>query len=124
MDRADLERWVDGYVKAWGSNDRKEIGSLFTDGAQYYTEPYKEPWRGRDAIVEEWLGRKDDPGDWDFRYEVLAVAGDLGFVQGVARYRDPARTYSNLWVIRLGADGRCSEFTEWWMEHKRPAPSS
>jgi hypothetical protein len=23
--------------------------------------------------------------------------------------------YSNLWVIRFDADGRCREFTEWYM---------
>ena len=29
----------------------------------------------------------------------------------------PPSTYSNLWVIRLDAEGRCTEFTEWWMQH-------
>src|SRR5437588_11945095 len=119
MERADLERWVDGYVRAWASNDPAEIGALFTDSASYYTAPHREPWRGRGAIVDGWLGRKDEPGQWEFRYEVLAVAGDLGFIKGVTRYRNPAVDYSNLWVIRLGAEGRCSEFTEWWMEQDR-----
>jgi hypothetical protein len=25
-------------------------------------------------------------------------------------------TYSNLWVIRLDAEGRARAFTEWWMD--------
>ena len=29
----------------------------------------------------------------------------------------PPHTYSNLWVVRLDAEGRCTEFTEWWMRH-------
>jgi ketosteroid isomerase-like protein len=124
MERTDVERWIDAYVRAWASNDRSHIGALFTDAATYYTAPYREPWRGRDTIVDGWLGRKDEPGQWEFRYDVLAVSGDLGFVQGVTRYRNPPIDYSNLWVIRLGADGRCSEFTEWWMEHDRSTPSS
>ena len=120
MDRRDVEGWVDRYVTAWSTNDPAHIGELFTDDAQYYTAPFREPWRGRDGIVAGWIERKDDPGNWDFRFEVQGVAGDLGFVRGWTRYRQPPIEYSNLWVIRLDAGGRCSEFTEWWMQHKPP----
>lgn len=116
MDAAALERWVAGYVGAWESNDPAAIAALFTEDAVYFTAPFREPWRGREAIVAGWLERKDEPGGWSFRSEVLAVAGDLAFVRGWTRYSDPAREYSNLWVIRLAGDGRCAEFTEWWME--------
>jgi ketosteroid isomerase-like protein len=47
---------------------------------------------------------------------VLAIADDIAFVQGQTDYASDGKTYSNLWVIRM-RDGRCSEFTEWWMEH-------
>jgi ketosteroid isomerase-like protein len=116
MNKTDVERWVESYVKAWGSNDPSEIQALFTEDATYYTAPYREPWTGRDAIVDEWLGRKDDEGSWTFRFEVIGVAGCLGFVRGWTVYADA--TYSNLWVIRLADDGRCQEFTEWWMKEK------
>jgi hypothetical protein len=35
-------------------------------------------------------------------------------------YRTPPHSYSNLWIIRLDAEGRCTEFTEWWMRHPDP----
>jgi ketosteroid isomerase-like protein len=114
-ERADLEDWVRRYVDAWESNDPEEIGALFADDALYYTAPYRQPWSGRDGIVEEWLDRKDEPGEWRFSWEVLGVDGDLGFIKGVTTYAD-GDDYSNLWVIRLSDDGRASEFTEWWME--------
>ena len=117
MDATTLERWLAGYVRAWETNDPEDIGRLFAADAVYSTAPFGEPWRGREAIVAGWLDRKDEPGTWTFRYEVLAIAGDLGFVRGWTRYTDPPAEYSNLWVIRLTSDGRCSEFTEWWMEH-------
>ena len=117
MDNAALKSWVNAYVRAWDSNDPAAIGDLFTDAAVYYTAPFREPWRGRAAIVAGWLDRKDEPGTWSFRYEPLAVAGDLGVVRGWTRYVDPPREYSNLWLIRLTSDARCREFTEWWMEH-------
>jgi ketosteroid isomerase-like protein len=116
MERAQLEEWLQGYRRAWESNDPGDIGKLFTDDARYWTAPDRAPWAGRDEIVREWIGRKDDPGTWGFRHEILAVAGDLAFVQGWTDYpgQDPS-AYSNLWVIRLSEDGRCSAFTEWWM---------
>jgi ketosteroid isomerase-like protein len=109
--------WIDGYVRAWNSNDPQDIGALFIDDATYRTEPFAEPWRGRAEIVERWLERKDEPGNSEFAWKPLAAAGDLAIVEGTTRYREPPHTYSNLWVIRLDADGRCREFTEWWMKH-------
>jgi ketosteroid isomerase-like protein len=116
MNESDIERWVEAYVKAWESNDPTAIRAVFTEDARYFTAPYREPWSGGDEIVKEWLGRKDEQGTWTFRSEVMAVAGSLGFVRGWTVYDDA--TYSNLWVIRLADDGRCEEFTEWWMKEK------
>jgi ketosteroid isomerase-like protein len=106
MDEATVERWVDGYVRAWSSNDPADIGALFTEEAEYRTAPWREPWSGREAIVAGWLARKDEPGGWSFEREVLAVAGDLAFVRGRTGYPDEGEAYSNLWA---------AEFTEWWM---------
>ena len=106
-----LRTWVEGYVRAWNSNDPAEIGALFTADAAYYTEPYSAPWRGRDEIVRQWLDRRDEPGEAEFRWQPLTVGPDLAVVQGETRYRTPPRTYSNLWVVRLDAEGRCREFT-------------
>lgn len=116
MDSSDIEAWVDRYVRAWGSNNPIEIGDLFTDDARYFTAPDRPPWEGRRNIVDGWLKRKDEPGEWGFRSEVLGVSGDLGFVRGWTTYHTEESDYSNLWMIRLTADGRCSEFVEWWME--------
>jgi uncharacterized protein (TIGR02246 family) len=119
-----LRTFVEGYVRAWNSNDPAEIGALFTQDAAYYTEPYSQPWRGRDEIVRQWLDHRDEPGETEFRWQPLTVGPDVAVVQGETFYRTPPRTYSNLWVIRLDAEGRCSEFTEWWMRHPDGEESS
>lgn len=117
MNKTDrFEQWLGGYIRAWGSNDPKDIGRLFTEDAEYFTSPWREPWRGRPGIVEGWLDRKDEPGTWSFESEVVAVDGDLGVVRGVTRYNDPDPDYVNLWLIRLDDAGQCREFTEYWME--------
>jgi nuclear transport factor 2 (NTF2) superfamily protein len=106
--------WIEAYERAWTSNDPAEIGALFTEDARYFTAPSREPWTGREEIVTEWLARKDEPGDWTFRWEPLATDGDLHVVRGWTEYRDDPN-YDNLWLIRLAPDGRCSEFVEWFM---------
>ena len=118
--RDDLARWVEAYVRAWDSNEPDDIRALFTEDASYYTEPHAQAWTGHERIVEEWLARKDEPGDHAFRWEILAMDGDLGFVRGWTTYKD--HEYGNLWVIRLAEDGRASEYTEWWVRVRAETP--
>jgi ketosteroid isomerase-like protein len=110
-----LERWMDGYTTAWDSNDADDIGALFTDDAVYRSYPWAEPARGRAAIVRLWLDGADEPGDHRFAWHELGRDGDRRFVQGRTEYTD-GRTYENLWIIDLDADGRARSFTEWYME--------
>lgn len=116
-----LTDWINGYVRAWNTNDPADIGALFTGDAEYYTAPYRPPWRGRDQIVRDWLARADQPGETSFEWRPVVVTEDVSVVEGITRY--PKETFRNLWVIRLDGDGRCREFTEWWMEEPRRKPS-
>jgi hypothetical protein len=47
-----------------------------------------------------WLADRDEPGSWKADYEILA----------------------NVFVCRFDADGRCREYTEYYMR-RRPDPS-
>jgi ketosteroid isomerase-like protein len=123
-DRDAAARWVERYLHAWESNDRADIGALFTDEAIYRPTPMSPGWRGRETIVKEWLGRMDEPGDWTFEHELLAVEGDLVVLRGVTRYKDPTPDYENLWLIWLEADGRAREFIEYWIEHPRESETA
>jgi len=116
MSNADrLASWIGAYRRAWNSNDPAEIADLFTTDAEYFTEPFHPPWRGREQIVTEWVAHKDEPGDTEFDWQPVSITDEVSVVQGTTKYAD--RTYSNLWVIRLDDAGRCRHFTEWWMEH-------
>ena len=89
MDEATVAAWISRYVHAWESNDPAAIGDLFAEDAAYFPRPDGEPWRGRDRIVAGWLERKDEPGSWSFRSEVLATVDDLAFVRGGTHYVEP-----------------------------------
>jgi ketosteroid isomerase-like protein len=116
MTAAEVQRWLDAYVDAWRSNDAAAIGALFSDDAEYRYHPYDDPQRGREAIVAGWLEEPDEPGSWEAAYAPLLVDGDRAVATGETRYAD-GRTFSNLFVLAFDADGRCREFTEWFMEH-------
>ena len=115
-----LDEWMHGYQRAWESNDPAEIGALFTEDALYYTAPSRAPWRGRAAIVQGWIGVGDRPGDATFEWTPVVQSGELAVVQGRTVYRN-GDDFDNLWVIRFDDDGRCREFTEWYMRREGSA---
>ena len=122
MERTDVQAWLDHYVEAWRTYDRDAIADLFTDDATYRYRPYGGPdsmTRGRDAIVASWLDDQDAPGSWEASYEAYAADGDRAVAIGTSRYQatadDPARTYHNVFLLRFAPDGRCGEFTEYYM---------
>ncbi len=119
-DRTAARAFVDGYERAWRSNDPDDIRAIFTPDAEYRTEPWAEPWRGHDGIVAGWLEAKDAPDSYTFDGDVAAVDGDIAILEGVTRYTG-GKVYRNLWVVRLADDGRARSFTEWFM--KEPADS-
>jgi ketosteroid isomerase-like protein len=92
MERADVDGWLADYVEAWKTYDAERIGALFSDDAEYRYHPYDEPVRGREAIVEAWLGEgehadasdRDDPGTYEAAYSVIAVDGDTRSRRGPA----------------------------------------
>ena len=123
MDLEDVARWLDGYVRAWESNDPNAIGELFTEDAAYFTSPY-EVFRGRDAIVAAWLEVRDPPDSWVADYRPEAIVSDVAVATGTSTYfvegGDAVRAeYSNVFLLRFDAHMRCCEYREWYM--RRPA---
>jgi ketosteroid isomerase-like protein len=124
MEHADVQRWLDDYVAAWKSYDAEAIGALFSDDVSYRYHPYDEPVRGREAVVKAWLGEgdptvastRDEPGTYDASYAPVAIDGEVAVAVGSSTYTDPPAVYDNCYVLRFDADGRCREFTEWFMQ--------
>jgi len=120
MHRDDVARWLEAYVAAWVSYDREAIAALFAEDARYRYHPYDEWITGRGEIVESWFDEPDEPGSYEAAYEPAAVEGDVAVATGSSTYRQPGGSiraiYDNCFVIRFDADGRCAEFTEWFVE--------
>ena len=112
---SDINDWMGRYLRAWDSNDPADIRALFTEDAEYYTLPGRQPKRGADAIAEWWDEARDEPGDYTFRWEIVAATPARAVIQGYTGYHESS-SFHNLWVIDLEPDGRASRFTEWWVE--------
>jgi CubicO group peptidase (beta-lactamase class C family)/ketosteroid isomerase-like protein len=131
VDRADAQAWLDRYVAAWLSYDANDIAALFAEDIAYRYHPYDDPIVGRAAVVASWLGEdtsngastRDAPGTYAAHYEPVAVDGDVVVATGTSTYRERpdgpiVRIYDNCFVMRFDAEGRCREFTEYYL--KRP----
>lgn len=114
MTRRQAARWIEAYLAAWRSNAPADIRSRYSRRTRS-TSPRRtvRPGQGQREIVQGWLGRADDQGDWDFRYEMLHVTDDTAYVRGWTIYEDGV--VGNLWVVQFAREQRCRSLTEWWM---------
>lgn len=131
MDRAAAQAWLDRYVSAWLSYDANDIAELFSDDVTYRYHPSGDPIVGRAAVVAAWLGEsesddastRDAPGTYTARYAPVAVDGDVVVSTGISSYREQpdgpvVRVYDNCFVMRFDAQGRCTEFTEYYVQRR------
>jgi ketosteroid isomerase-like protein len=131
--REDVDRWLDAYVEAWKTYDRGQIEALFAEDITYRYHPADDAIEGRAAVVQSWLGEgdhpdastRDEPGTFDAAYRAVAVDGDVAVATGISSYRERpggavVRVYDNCFVMQFDSEGRCREFTEWFMQRKSP----
>jgi ketosteroid isomerase-like protein len=114
VDRAAVQRWVDGYETAWRTAGTDGLATLFSDDATYLHSPYAEPVVGLAQIRAMWEDGRDGPGEvFTISTETVAVDGDTAVVRALVRYGDPVRQeYSDLWVLRLNERAQCTWFEE------------
>jgi SnoaL-like domain len=135
MDRSGVQDWLDRYSRAWETYDAEAIGELFAENAVYRYHPWDEGddvVRGRAAIVDSWLvpdgsgSSRDQAGTYEGRYEAFAADGDHAVGTGTSTYwTDPSRAtirtvYDNTYLLEFDRDGRCTSFTEFFMERPKP----
>ncbi len=125
-DRTGVSRWVAAYEMAWRTEGRAGLTDLFTADATYLQSPYAEPILGLDRIRQMWEAERDGPDEiFSLATEIIAVEKTVAVVRAEVSYGDPVRQeYRDLWVLRLGEDGRCSWFEEWPYWPGRPHAAS
>jgi ketosteroid isomerase-like protein len=121
----ELDRWLDVYGRAWERQDVDAFVACFVEDAVYHWGPWDAPLRGHAEIrarTEQAIGEQDDIR---FGHEPLSITPDG---RGIARWwvstRDPGtgdiEENEGIFLVTLDADGRCTEFREWWNSHTVP----
>ena len=114
VERVDLERWMEAYERAWRAPGTDAAAALFADDAAYLMHPFAEPVVGLGAIRRLWDDERPEGERFTMEWRIVAVEGDVGVVWLEVHYTAPEdQLFRDLWIVRLGADGRCVAFEEW-----------
>ena len=114
MERGDLERWIQAYEAAWRAPGTDAAAALFAEDATYLMHPFAEPVTGLAAIRALWDAEREEGEEFAMTWEVVAAGGDTGVARIEVRYHAPEEAwFRDLWIVRLGPDGRCRHFEEW-----------
>ena len=131
MDHRGVQTWLDRYIEAWRDADAAAIAQLFGRDAEYRFHPSDDPIVGPEAIAASWLDDLDPPGSWDAWYQPYLVEGFRATATGVSTYFHADgtvdRVFDNVFLLTFDDEGRCTGFTEWFMERPEaradaPAP--
>lgn len=115
----ELDRWLDVYGRALERKDLDSFVACFTEDALYYWGPWDDPLRGHTEIRARTKQALASQENIRFGHEPLAITPDG---RGIARWwvsiraavEDTIEEDEGIFFVTLGADGRCTEFREWW----------
>jgi SnoaL-like domain len=118
MERVAVQRWVEGYERAWRTAGTDELDVLFAPDATYRVSPWAPVVEGLAAIRVLWDEGRDGADEaFTMTSDVVAVDGTTAVVRVAVDYGDPeASRWRDLWVLRFDDEGRCAAFEEWPFE--------
>ena len=114
-----LSDWLHRYFHAWQSNNAGDVAALFAEDAVYFYGPFREPARGRQTIVANWISDPQGQLDVTYKFEALATAGDLGIAHWHVQFEtasEPGRRteLDGILVLKFNAALECIEHREWY----------
>jgi ketosteroid isomerase-like protein len=120
-----LDRWLDVYGRAWERKDVDAFIACFTEDAVYHWGPWGEPLRGHDEIRAATARAISQQEDIHFGHEPLAITPDGSaiarwWVSIKLRGENTIEENEGIFLVTLDAEGRCTEFREWWNSRSRP----
>lgn len=119
--------WIERYRRAWETADDELVLSLFTEDASYRSSPFRDPYVGHDEIRAYWRRGAGNQRETRVHMGRPFVDGDRVAVEWWTTMIDDGEevTLPGCLILRLEADGRCSDLREYWLlEHGRREPFS
>ena len=116
--RADAVAWVEAYGRTWESWDFDAFVDLFSDDVVYVAHATEGTVVGRAALADYIRKEADDQGQASVRMGTPVVDGHRVAAEfWVTRAnRGEKWTTAGSVIARLGPDGRCTSFREYWFD--------
>jgi SnoaL-like domain len=108
--------WAEAWKKGWESLDPEPIIARYARDARLSTEPFREPYIGREGVrayVERVLGEEEDPRVW---MAEPIVDGDRAAISWWASLREEGSdaTLAGTSVLRFDPDGLVVDQWDTW----------
>jgi ketosteroid isomerase-like protein len=121
-------RWAQAWKHGWESLDAEPILACYAPDAWLSTEPFREPYRGREGVreyVSGVLAEEEDPRVW---MSEPIVDGDRASISWWASLREDGAdtTLAGTSVLRFDRDGLVTEQWDAWnrLAERRDPPRS
>ncbi len=118
-------RWAATWQQGWEALDTEAIVALYATDATLSTEPFREPYRGRDGVrayVSRVFAEEEEP---EVHVGAPIVDGDRAAVPWWASLRENGTdtTLAGTSLLRFDADGLVVEQWDTWnLAHERRSP--
>ena len=119
--------WAATWKRCWETLERDPIVALYAESITYSSEPFREPYRGRDGVrayLDGSFGEESDVRAW---FGEPVVEGDRAAVSWWATLNESGEriTLAGTSVLRFDADGLATDQWDAWNQasgwHEPPA---
>jgi ketosteroid isomerase-like protein len=120
LDRTSASAFVDAYGRTWESWDVPGFVDLFSEDVVYVAHAMQETVVGRSALARYLEKEAAEQGEVSVRMGKPVVEGDRVAAEFwvAATSGGVAATIAGCLVARLGPDGRCVSFREYWFDEE------
>jgi hypothetical protein len=118
LDRSDAEAFVEGYGRAWQGWDIPGFMDLFGEDVVYVAHPLQETVVGKKALATYLQKEAAEQGRVNVRMGNPLIDGNRVAAEFwvKATSGDRTATIPGSLFARLGSDGQCVEFREYWFD--------
>ncbi|MFL5944705.1 MAG: nuclear transport factor 2 family protein [Gaiellaceae bacterium] len=111
-----VAEWAERYARAWEDADDDAVGELFTEDATYRSDPFQEPYRGREAIRGYWRDVTARQANVEVVIGRTMAAGDRALVEWWTQMDSDGApvTLPGALLLELDETGRCRALREYW----------
>jgi ketosteroid isomerase-like protein len=116
--RENAEAFVEAYGRGWERWDFDGLVDLFSDNVVYVAHATDETVVGRAALADYMRKEAADQGEASVRMGRPVIEGNRVAAEfWVTRSNEGEKwTTPGCFIARLGSDGRCSSFREYWFD--------